>query len=175
MLCTCTACYSLQQETTLTTDLPLYRQETLFKQYGIELSRQTQSGWILKSAQLFCPFGSKIQGNSVTVADSSYGLNHSKDGDFRKMTHYMWVYCVGTDSPVPHTTTPNIVLYDYCVLPRRSSLFNAFFKVTDPLRYEQVHYYPMTIICYPTSAFRIFPVPCPCHREFANLTNLNSA
>ncbi|EDP98835.1 hypothetical protein KT99_14395 [Shewanella benthica KT99] len=35
--------------------LPLYRQETLFKQYGIELSRQTMSDWMMKSAALFKP------------------------------------------------------------------------------------------------------------------------
>ena len=35
--------------------LPLYRQESLFKQYGIELNRKTLSGWIMKSAELLKP------------------------------------------------------------------------------------------------------------------------
>jgi len=32
--------------------LPLYRQESLFKQYGIELSRKTMASWMMRSAQL---------------------------------------------------------------------------------------------------------------------------
>ena len=33
--------------------LPLYRQEAMFKQFGIELSRQTMSDWMMKCAELF--------------------------------------------------------------------------------------------------------------------------
>jgi transposase len=35
--------------------LPLYRQEALFKQYGIELTRKTMSDWMLKSAAACSP------------------------------------------------------------------------------------------------------------------------
>ena len=35
--------------------LPLYRQEQLFKQHQIELSRQTMSDWIIKCAKLLTP------------------------------------------------------------------------------------------------------------------------
>lgn len=35
--------------------LPLYRQEALFKQLGIELSRRTMSDWVLKSADVLKP------------------------------------------------------------------------------------------------------------------------
>ncbi|MFT4747191.1 MAG: transposase [Congregibacter sp.] len=35
--------------------LPLYRQETMFSDIGIELSRQTMSSWMLRSAQLLEP------------------------------------------------------------------------------------------------------------------------
>jgi hypothetical protein len=35
--------------------LPLYRQESMFKQYGIGLSRQTMSSWALKCAEIFKP------------------------------------------------------------------------------------------------------------------------
>jgi transposase len=35
--------------------LPLYRQESLFKQYGIELSRKTMASWMMRSAELSEP------------------------------------------------------------------------------------------------------------------------
>ena len=35
--------------------LPLYRQESMFKQYGIALSRQTMSSWALKCAEILKP------------------------------------------------------------------------------------------------------------------------
>ena len=41
--------------------LPLYRQESMFKQYGIELSRKTMSDWILKSATLFEPLIERLK------------------------------------------------------------------------------------------------------------------
>ena len=36
--------------------LPLYRQEALFMQHGIELSRKTMADWVLKSAEALIPF-----------------------------------------------------------------------------------------------------------------------
>ncbi|MDO6721614.1 IS66 family transposase, partial [Psychrosphaera sp. 1_MG-2023] len=41
--------------------LPLHRQETMFKQYGIELSRKTMSDWVLKSAALFEPLIQRLK------------------------------------------------------------------------------------------------------------------
>ena len=35
--------------------LPLYRQEAMFKQHGIELSRKTMADWIIRCAELFKP------------------------------------------------------------------------------------------------------------------------
>ena len=35
--------------------VPLYRQESMFKQYGIELSRQTMSAWMLRCAETLQP------------------------------------------------------------------------------------------------------------------------
>ncbi|MDE9483988.1 IS66 family transposase, partial [Xenorhabdus bovienii] len=93
--------------------LPLYRQESLFKQYGIDLSRQTQSDWILKSAQLFAPlvtrFREMLLQQPVLHADETPVNVVTSD----KTTNYMWVYCAGTDAPDRQSNTPNIVLYDY--------------------------------------------------------------
>jgi transposase len=93
--------------------LPLYRQESLFKQYGIALSRQTMSDWILKSAALFTPLikrlKEELRKQAVIHADETT-VNVIKSN---KIKSYMWLYCTGTDSPIPTSSIPNIVLYDY--------------------------------------------------------------
>lgn len=93
--------------------LPLYRQESLFKQYGIALSRQTMSDWMLKSAALFTPLikqlKEELRKQAVIHADETT-VNVIKSD---KIKSYMWLYCTGTDSPMPTSSPPNIVLYDY--------------------------------------------------------------
>ncbi len=93
--------------------LPLYRQEMLFKQYGIDLSRQTQSDWIVKSAQLFAPLVARFRETLLQQPVLHADETPVKVVTSEKTTNYMWVYCVGTDAPEPLTITPNIVLYDY--------------------------------------------------------------
>ena len=48
--------------------LPLYRQEAMFKQYGIELSRQTMSSWIDKSATLFAPLVERLKAELLRLS-----------------------------------------------------------------------------------------------------------
>jgi transposase len=108
--------------------LPLYRQEAMFKQYGIELSRKTMSDWVLKSATLFEPliqrFKQELLKQPVIHADeTTVNVVNSN-----KVKSYMWLYCTGTDSPLGvnkgkgktkekpkanQDSIPNIVLYDY--------------------------------------------------------------
>ena len=92
--------------------LPLYRQESLFKQYGIELSRKTMADWMIKSAALFTLLYQRLQATllqqNVIQADETTLKVISED----KIKSYMWLYCTGTDTP-NKTSTPNIVLYDY--------------------------------------------------------------
>lgn len=92
--------------------LPLYRQESLFKQYGIELSRKTMTDWMLKSADLFKPLYTRLQQillqQGVIQADETTLKVINED----KVKSYMWLYCTGTDSP-NQGAIPNIVLYDY--------------------------------------------------------------
>ncbi|WP_275076477.1 IS66 family transposase [Providencia rettgeri] len=99
--------------------LPLYRQESMFKQYGIELSRKTMSDWVLKSAQLLTPLYEKL--TQVLLAQ---GILHADETVVNvvksdKTNHYMWVYCSGTDTIHPNNSQPNIVLFDY--QPSRSA------------------------------------------------------
>ena len=92
--------------------LPLYRQESLFKQYGIELSRKTMADWMLKCADLFKPLYARLQEillqQEVIQADETTLKVINED----KVKSYMWLYCTGTDSP-SKSPIPNIVLYDY--------------------------------------------------------------
>ncbi|WP_156494926.1 IS66 family transposase, partial [Oleiphilus sp. HI0128] len=94
--------------------LPLYRQESLFKEYGIPLSRQTMSSWLLKCTDLLKPLYDKLHETllrqNVIQADETTLKVIESD----KTKCYMWLYCTGTDSPGSnHTDIPNIVLYDF--------------------------------------------------------------
>ncbi|MCU8094341.1 IS66 family transposase [Shewanella sp. SM20] len=92
--------------------LPLYRQESLFQQYGIELSRKTMADWILKCGELLLPLYDKLceilLQQAVIQADETT-VNVLKED---KATCYMWLYVTGTDTP-NNQGIPNIVLYDY--------------------------------------------------------------
>ena len=92
--------------------LPLYRQEAMFKQYGIELSRQTMADWMIKCAHLLQPLYDRLHElilqQSVIQADETTLKVVKED----KSTCYMWLYCTGADSP-QENDIPNIVLYDY--------------------------------------------------------------
>jgi len=92
--------------------MPLYRQESLFKQHGIALSRKTMSEWMIKCATLFKPIIAHLHQHllkqPVVQADETTLRVLGED----KFKCYMWVYCTGIDSPA-ESTTKNIVLYDY--------------------------------------------------------------
>lgn len=95
--------------------LPLYRQEALFAQYGIDLNRKTMADWMIKSATLLDPLVQQLKvillQQAVIQADETPLKVIHED----KATCYMWVYCTGTDSPEAQVAPdlPNIVLYDY--------------------------------------------------------------
>jgi len=96
--------------------LPLYRQESLFKQYGIELNRKTMASWMIRSSELLGPVYQRLYQvqlrQSVINADETPLKVIHED----KNQCYMWVYCTGTDSPPTNRSNsdpPNIVLFDY--------------------------------------------------------------
>ena len=93
--------------------LPLYRQEAMFKQYGIELSRQTMSSWIDKSATYFAPLIERLKTELLKQPTLFADETPLKVVKSDKVKSYMWVYCSGRDSPDPESPIPNIVLYDF--------------------------------------------------------------
>jgi transposase len=93
--------------------LPLYRQEAMFKQYGIEFSRQTMSDWMLKCSVELQPLYDRLHTTlleeSVIQADETT-LNMIKEA---RSSCYMWLYYTGKDGSDKRSPIPNIVLYDF--------------------------------------------------------------
>ena len=122
--------------------LPLYRQERLFKQYGIALSRKTMADWMMKSSDLFKPLYARLQEillqQKVIQADETTVKVINED----KIKSYMWLYCTGTDSP-NNQAIPNIVLFDYqagragqCAVDYLDG-FNGYLQVDGYAGYEK--------------------------------------
>lgn len=96
--------------------LPVRRQESIFKQYGIELSCKSMSDWVLKSAILFEPLiqclkHALLKQPAIHTDEKAVNVVNTD-----KVKSYMWLYCTGSDSPSTinrHNAVPNIVLYDY--------------------------------------------------------------
>jgi len=93
--------------------LPLHRQESMFKQHGIVLSRQTMSDWMLKSAKLFEPLLKRLKEVMLEQPVMHADETPVKVVDSDKTKSYMWLYCTGPDSPQANCDIRNIVLYDY--------------------------------------------------------------
>ena len=90
--------------------LPLYRQETMFSDIGIELSRQTMSSWMLRSAQFLEPLYMRLKESLLAEPVIHADETPLKVIKAEKSTSYMWGYCCGSDRASEKT---NIVLYDY--------------------------------------------------------------
>ncbi|MCL1052249.1 IS66 family transposase, partial [Shewanella abyssi] len=96
--------------------LPLYRQETLFKQHGIELTRQTMSDWMMKSAALFKPVYDLLHQHLLKQKVIHADETTLKVINDERVKSYMWVYCSGADGPSiepRYQDLDSIVLYDY--------------------------------------------------------------
>lgn len=96
--------------------LPLYRQESLFKQWNINLSRQTMAQWMLNSANVFTPLYVRL--HEILLQQQTLQADETPLTVLKvdKVNCYMWLYCSGGDSPdttESKNKPPNIVLYDY--------------------------------------------------------------
>ena len=93
--------------------MPLYRQESLFTQSGIELSRTTMARWVIQVSEKFAPLYIALKDHllkQMVIQADETPLNVLKENK----QCYMWLYSSGADSP--EATLPNvknIVLYDY--------------------------------------------------------------
>lgn len=78
--------------------LPLYRQETLFLLAGINLPRTTMARWVIQVSECFTPLYQRLKEtllNQTVVQADETPLNVLKENK----QYYMWVYCLGADSP----------------------------------------------------------------------------
>ncbi len=94
--------------------LPLYRQEQMFRQYGIDLSRKTMADWMIRSSELLIPVYDRLK--TVQLQQAVVRADETPIKVIHEDKHlcYMWVYCTGTDSPNDNLDSlANIVLYDY--------------------------------------------------------------
>lgn len=97
--------------------LPLYRQEALFKSFGIELHRQTMSRWLIKISSQLTSLYERM--HALMLEQSALWSDDTpvKVIGVDKSQCTMWVYGCGGDKPerLPNNTAapPNIVLYDY--------------------------------------------------------------
>ncbi|MGL1194469.1 IS66 family transposase [Vibrio parahaemolyticus] len=93
--------------------MPLYRQESLFTQSGIELSRINMARWIIQVSEKFAPLYAALKTHlleQVVVQADETPLNVLKE----EKQCYMWLYCSGADSPdAALPNVKNIALYDY--------------------------------------------------------------
>lgn len=91
---------------------PLYRQEKEFNSKGIELSRQTMSNWLIKSATdhllpIYEKMHEDLKKNNILCADET-GLQVLREPEKKaESKSYMWLYRTGTEREYP------IVLYEY--------------------------------------------------------------
>ena len=126
--------------------LPLYRQESMFKQHGIEISRKTMADWILRCSALFKPLYEHLKKHLLEQPVIQADETTLKVVKEEKATSYMWVYATGADSPsgnISDSSIPNIVLFDYhnsragqCAVDFLQG-YNSFMQVDGYKAYEQ--------------------------------------
>ncbi|GAW95456.1 IS66 family transposase [Colwellia marinimaniae] len=92
--------------------LPLYRQESMFNEYGIVLSRKTMSDWVIRCSGLLSPLVDELKTTLL-----SQPVIHADETPLKvikadRASSYMWVYCCGSDTG-RNKDIRNIVLYDY--------------------------------------------------------------
>lgn len=91
--------------------IPLYRQEQQFINFGIDLSRQNLSNWIIHGANkwlkiLYDRMHEHLLKESFLHADETTLQVLDEDGKNAKSKSYMWLYSTGKFGP-------QIMLYDY--------------------------------------------------------------
>lgn len=91
--------------------VPLYRQESQFKNFGLQISRQTIANWMIKSSSdwlrpIYQRMHEELLKKKIAYADETVLEVLNEPGRAATTNSYMWVYLTGYDD------TP-IVLYEY--------------------------------------------------------------
>ena len=91
--------------------MPLYRQEQQLERFGVSLSRQTLSNWMVQSAErwllpLYDQMHNHLLKQDILHADETTLQVLNEPGRTAESTSYMWLYRTGRESPA-------MVLYDY--------------------------------------------------------------
>lgn len=96
--------------------LPLYRQEAMFLELGIDIPRQTQARWVMAHAQALMPIfnilNDRLLSSSYISCDETYTQVLKESGKKAESKSYMWV------RSTPHAKN-KIILFEYS--PTRSS------------------------------------------------------
>lgn len=96
--------------------MPLYRQEDMFLELGIDLPRQTQARWVIAHAEAIMPvfniLNDRLLSSQYISCDETYTQVLKEDGKKAESTSYMWV------RSTPHAKN-KIILFEYS--PSRSS------------------------------------------------------
>ena len=100
--------------------LPLYRQEQTFHRFGLDISRQTMSYWVIKSTELWLKpiydlLKQELLKEDILHADETTLEVIHEPGRQASEKSYMWIYLTG------HLSTQSIVIYEYT--PGRSGQF----------------------------------------------------
>jgi transposase len=106
--------------------LPLYRQEKIFARHGIELTRSTMAGWMVKAADRCEPLMRLLQRELISGplvnADETPVQVLDEPGRANTTTSYMWVFRGGSPgkeavlyrySPTRSGDIPREILQDY--------------------------------------------------------------
>lgn len=93
--------------------LPLYRQEILFQQSGIDIDRRSMANWMIKCGAWFERITDALKIHLLQQVAIHADETPIKVIDEDREKSYMWVYCSGADSPNTQSPLKNIVLYDY--------------------------------------------------------------
>lgn len=82
--------------------MPLYRQETMFSESGIPLTRGTLSNWVIKAADLLTPLvkimEDDIQNYDIAYADETTLQVLKEKGKTASQKSFMWLFIGGTPS-----------------------------------------------------------------------------
>ena len=92
--------------------IPLYRQEKIWEQHGLALSRATMANWVIRCAEdYFKPvmehLRKELMSREVVHCDETPVQVLKEDGKKPQTKSYMWLYRTGNDGKPP------VILYDY--------------------------------------------------------------